>query len=25
VPGGFTIHDFRIDQQAGTVSCPAGY
>jgi hypothetical protein len=25
VPGGFTIHDFHIDQQAGTVSCPAGY
>ncbi len=25
VPGGFTIHDFRIDQQAGTVSCPAGH
>jgi Transposase DDE domain/Transposase domain (DUF772) len=25
VPGGFTIHDFRIDQQAGTASCPAGY
>jgi hypothetical protein len=25
VPGGFTIHDFRIDQPAGTVSCPAGY
>jgi hypothetical protein len=25
VPGGFTIHDFQIDQQAGTVSCPAGY
>jgi hypothetical protein len=24
VPGGFTIHDFRIDQQAGTVRCPAG-
>ena len=24
VPGGFTIHDFRIDQQAGTLSCPAG-
>ena len=24
VPGGFTIHDFRIDQQAGTVGCPAG-
>jgi hypothetical protein len=25
VPGGFTIHDFRIDQSAGTVRCPAGY
>ena len=25
VPGGFTIHDFRIDQHAGTASCPAGY
>jgi IS5 family transposase len=25
VPGGFTIHDFHIDQQAGTVACPAGY
>jgi hypothetical protein len=25
VPGGFTIHDFQIDQQAGIVSCPAGY
>jgi hypothetical protein len=25
VPGGFTIHDFGIDQQAGTVRCPAGY
>jgi hypothetical protein len=24
VPGGFTIHDFRIDTQAGTVRCPAG-
>ena len=24
VPGGFTIHDFRIDQQAATASCPAG-
>jgi hypothetical protein len=23
-PGGFTIHDFRIDRQAGTVRCPAG-
>src|SRR6266536_2878512 len=25
VPGGFTIHDFGIDQPTGTVSCPAGY
>jgi hypothetical protein len=25
VPGGFTIHDFRIDQPAATVRCPAGY
>jgi hypothetical protein len=25
VPSGFTIHDFQIDQQAGTASCPAGY
>jgi Transposase DDE domain len=25
VPGGFTIHDFQIDRQAGTVRCPAGY
>jgi len=25
VPGGFTIHDFRIDQSAGTLRCPAGY
>jgi hypothetical protein len=24
VPGGFTIHDFRIDRQAGTARCPAG-
>jgi hypothetical protein len=24
VPGGFTIHDFRIDTQAGRVRCPAG-
>jgi IS5 family transposase len=24
VPGGFTIHDFRIDTQAGLVRCPAG-
>jgi IS5 family transposase len=25
VPGGFTKHDFAIDPQAGTVTCPAGY
>jgi hypothetical protein len=25
VPGGFTIHDFRIDRPAGTLRCPAGY
>jgi Transposase DDE domain len=25
VPGGFTVHDFQIDQQAGTARCPAGY
>jgi hypothetical protein len=24
VPGGFTIHDFRIDRQAGSLRCPAG-
>ena len=24
-PGGFTTHDFQVDQQAGTVTCPAGY
>jgi Transposase domain (DUF772)/Transposase DDE domain len=24
VPGGFTVHDFQIDPQAGTVRCPAG-
>jgi IS5 family transposase len=24
IPGGFTIHDFRIDRQAGTLRCPAG-
>ena len=24
VPGGFTIHDFRIDHQAGMVRCPVG-
>jgi DDE family transposase len=25
VPGGFTIDDFTIDGQAGTVTCPAGH
>jgi Transposase DDE domain/Transposase domain (DUF772) len=25
VPGGFTIHDFGIDQSAGTARCPAGH
>jgi Transposase DDE domain/Transposase domain (DUF772) len=24
VPGGFTVHNFRIDRQAGMVRCPAG-
>jgi len=24
VPGGFTVDDFTVDEQAGTVSCPAG-
>jgi hypothetical protein len=24
VPGGFTIHDFRIDHQAGILRCPVG-
>jgi hypothetical protein len=24
IPGGFTIDDFAIDEQAGTVTCPAG-
>src|SRR5512135_3608701 len=24
VPGGFTIDDFTVDEQAGTVTCPAG-
>ena len=24
VPGGFTADDFTIDEQAGTVTCPAG-
>jgi hypothetical protein len=24
VPGGFTIHDFRLDRQAGILRCPAG-
>jgi IS5 family transposase len=25
VPGGFTIDDFAVDEQAGTVTCPAGH
>jgi Transposase DDE domain/Transposase domain (DUF772) len=25
VPGGFSIDDFTIDEQAGTVTCPAGH
>jgi IS5 family transposase len=25
IPGGFTIADFTIDDQAGTVTCPAGH
>jgi hypothetical protein len=25
VPGGFTIHDFQVDRQAGRVCCPAGH
>jgi hypothetical protein len=25
MPGGFTIHDFQIDRNAGTVRCPAGH
>ena len=25
VPGGFTIDDFTVDEQAGTVTCPAGH
>ena len=25
VPGGFTISDFTVDDQAGTVTCPAGH
>jgi hypothetical protein len=25
VPGGFTIDDFTIDEQSGTVTCPAGH
>jgi hypothetical protein len=25
VPGGFTIHDFRIDHITGTAACPAGH
>jgi IS5 family transposase len=24
VPGGFTIDDFAVDEQAGTITCPAG-
>ena len=24
VPGGFTVDDFAVDEQAGTVTCPAG-
>jgi hypothetical protein len=24
IPGGFTIHDFRIDRSAGILRCPAG-
>jgi IS5 family transposase len=24
IPGGFTIDDFTVDEQAGTVTCPAG-
>jgi Transposase DDE domain len=24
VPGGFTLDDFSVDEQAGTVTCPAG-
>ncbi len=25
VPGGFTLDDFTIDEQAGTVTCPGGH
>jgi Transposase DDE domain/Transposase domain (DUF772) len=25
VPGGFTVSDFTIDEQSGTVTCPAGH
>lgn len=25
IPGGFTIDDFTVDDQAGTVTCPAGH
>jgi len=25
VPGGFTVDDFRVDSQAGTVTCPNGH
>ena len=24
VPGGFTLDDFTVDEQGGTVTCPAG-
>jgi Transposase DDE domain len=24
VPGGFSVHDFRLDRQAGSLRCPAG-
>jgi hypothetical protein len=24
VPGGYTVDDFTVDEQAGTVTCPAG-
>ena len=25
VEGGFTVDDFTVDEQAGTVTCPAGH
>ena len=25
VPGGFTLDDFTVDEDAGTVTCPAGH